>query len=134
MEKMESSTGRRSTPGKGTGTELATSSQRLVDAIARQNLASAIEHHGSGRKSLSEFSVIEPNPVSGNLSLRKQFHNEEEHKMAIKMPKGSEDDNHSLQVNCRSVQLFPISTSLFPLKLPRHWHAIQTSILDDFII
>ncbi|KAG2727198.1 hypothetical protein I3843_01G142900 [Carya illinoinensis] len=107
MEKIESSMGRRSAPGKGTGsllfeksssgTELSASSQRLVEAVARQNLASAIEHHGSGRKSLSEFSVIEPNPVSSNLSLRKQFHNEEEHKMAVKMPKGSEDDNPSLQ-------------------------------------
>lgn len=137
MEKIESSMGRRSAPGKGTGsllfeksssgTELSASSQRLVEAVARQNLASAIEHHGSGRKSLSEFSVIEPNPVSSNLSLRKQFHNEEEHKMAVKMPKGSEDDNPSLQVDCRSLQLFPISTTLLSLMLPRYWYAILTS-------
>ncbi|KAL4642835.1 hypothetical protein ACB092_02G048700 [Castanea dentata] len=111
MEKSESSKGQRSTTGKGTGallfekrlssTGLAAhlsndSSQRSVDSVARQNLASAIEQHGSGRKSLSE-SIVDPNSVPGNVSLRKQFHNEEEFKMPVKMANGSEDDNSSLQ-------------------------------------
>ncbi|KAM3707629.1 hypothetical protein ACB098_02G039900 [Castanea mollissima] len=111
MEKSESSKGQRSTTGKGTGallfekrlssTGLAAhlsndSSQRSVDSVARQNLASAIEQHGSGRKSLSE-SIVDPNSVPGNVSLRKQFHNEEEFKMPAKMANGSEDDNSSLQ-------------------------------------
>lgn len=109
MEKSESSIGQRSIPGKGAGAllfekrsssiGLAThlsndSSQRSVDSVARQNLASAIEHHGSGRKSLSEASIVDPN---GNVSLRKQFHNEEEYNMPVKMAKGSENDNSSFQ-------------------------------------
>ena len=113
MDKSKSSMGQRSTPGKGTGaplfekrlssTGLAAhlsndSSQRSVDSVARQNLASAIEQHGSGRKSLSE-SIVDPNSVPGNVSLRKQFHNEEEYKMPVKMANGSEDDNSSLQVD-----------------------------------
>ncbi|KAE8076726.1 hypothetical protein FH972_015358 [Carpinus fangiana] len=112
LEKNESSMGQRSAPSKGAGallfekrsssTGLATqlsndSSQRSVDSVVRQNLASAIEQHGSGRKSLSEFTVIDPIPVSGNVSLRKQFNNEEEFNATVKMSKGSEDDNSSLQ-------------------------------------
>ncbi|GLT53442.1 hypothetical protein SLA2020_267120 [Shorea laevis] len=112
LEKNDSSMGQRSAPSKGAGallfekrsssTGLATqlsndSSQRSVDSVVRQNLASAIEQHGSGRKSLSEFTIIDPNPVSGNVSLRKQFHNEEEFIATVKMPKGSEHDNSSLQ-------------------------------------
>ncbi|XP_062174960.1 acyl-CoA-binding domain-containing protein 6 isoform X2 [Alnus glutinosa] len=111
LEKNELSMGQRSAPRKDAGTllfekrssstGLATqlsndSSQHSVDSVVRQNLASAIEQHGSGRKSLSEFTIIDPNPVSGIVSLRKQFHNEEEFN-AVKMPKGSEDDNSSLQ-------------------------------------
>jgi hypothetical protein len=127
LEKNDSSMRQRSAPSKGAGallfekhsssTGLATqlsndSSQRSVDSVVRQNLASAIEQHGSGRKSLSEFTIIDPNPVSGNVSLRKQFHNEEEFNVTVKMPKGSEDDNSSLQVDCRSFQLFIVSNNL----------------------
>jgi hypothetical protein len=100
FEKRSSST--------GLATQLSNdSSQHSVDSVVRQNLASAIEQHGSGRKSLSEFTIIDPNPVSG-------FHNEEEFN-TVKMPKGSEDDNSSLQVDCRSFQLFIVATNLLLL-------------------
>jgi hypothetical protein len=143
LEKNESSMGQRSAPSKGarallfekrsSSTGLATqpsndSSQRSVDSVVRQNLASAIEQHGSGRKSLSEFTVIDPVPVSGNVSLRKQFNNEEEFNATVKMSKGSEDDNSSLQVDCRSFHLFIVSTNSF-IKLSGYEHAIQSSIL-----
>ncbi|KAJ1385591.1 Kelch-type beta propeller [Sesbania bispinosa] len=73
MEKNESALRRRSVPNKGPAstllekhsapTRLASQlndcSQRLVDSVARQNLASAIEH-GSGRKSLSESLIVDP--------------------------------------------------------------------------
>lgn len=114
MEKNESSTSRRSFPSKDPGgllfeklsssTGLASqlsniSSHRSVDSVARQNLASAIEQHGSGRKSLSESSLVDLNPVSGNVSLRKQFHNDEEYSTAIKVAKGSEEESLFSQVN-----------------------------------
>lgn len=48
-----------------------------VDSVARQNFASMIEHC-SGRRSLSESLLTDPNSSSGNVSLRKQFHDEED--------------------------------------------------------
>lgn len=116
MEKNESSMSRRSFPSKVPGTllpekRLSTglvgqlnngSSQRSVNSVTRQNLASAIEHHGSGRKSLSESLLVDPNPVSGNVSLRKQFHNDEEYNMSVKVVKSSEDESSFSQVSCRS--------------------------------
>ncbi|KAI8004659.1 Acyl-CoA-binding domain-containing protein 6 [Camellia lanceoleosa] len=69
MEKNESSMGQRLAPSKGPGsllsenrlsstglaTQLSTGSfNGSVDAVAKQNLASIIEHHGSARRSLSE--------------------------------------------------------------------------------
>ncbi|KAM2656945.1 hypothetical protein EV1_012377 [Malus domestica] len=86
MEKNESSMSRRSFPSKGPATLLPRkrlsstglagqlsngSSQRSVNSVTRQNLASEIEQDGSGRKSLSESLLVDPNPVSGNVSLRK---------------------------------------------------------------
>ncbi|XP_021290692.1 tip elongation aberrant protein 1 isoform X1 [Herrania umbratica] len=111
IEKNESSIGRRSTPGKpaglmqfgkrsssaGSASQLINgSSQRPVDS-ARQNLASVIEH-GSGRRSLSELSFVDQNPLSGNVSLRKQFHNEEEYNTTVKITKCSEDESSIVQV------------------------------------
>ncbi|KAL5782345.1 hypothetical protein ACOSP7_007374 [Xanthoceras sorbifolium] len=105
IEKNESSMGRRSTlsskgPGQlvyekrsssaGLATQLSNgSSQHSVDTVARQNLASAIEHHGSGRKSLSESVLVDP---SGNVSLCKQFQNEEDYSTTVKVAKRSEDE------------------------------------------
>ncbi|XP_050373154.1 acyl-CoA-binding domain-containing protein 6 [Argentina anserina] len=112
MEKNELSTSRRSFPSKGPETLLPGkrpstnglasqltngSSQCSVNSVTRQNLASAIEQHGSGRKSLSESLLMDANSVSGNVSLRKQFHNDEEYNTAIKVTKGSEDESSLLQ-------------------------------------
>ncbi|XP_043811122.1 acyl-CoA-binding domain-containing protein 6 isoform X2 [Manihot esculenta] len=108
MDKSESSMSRQLVASKGPGpilfgkkslsmglaAQLGTdSSQRSVESLARQNLASAVEQHGSGRKSLSE-TLADPNPVSGNVSLRKQFI-EEEHSTAVKVAKNSEDGTFS---------------------------------------
>lgn len=91
--------GRRSS-SKGLATQLSNgSSQRSVDSVARQNLASTIEQHGSGRKSLSESILVDPNPSSGNVSLRKQFSNEEEYNRTQKVAKRLEDEGSSLQVS-----------------------------------
>ncbi|CAK9318546.1 unnamed protein product [Citrullus colocynthis] len=82
MEKKEPSLRHRSNP---------------IDSTARQNLASAIEH-GSGRKSISETSLFDPNPIPGNISLRKQFHNDEAFEKTTKIPKTPEDDSSTSQV------------------------------------
>lgn len=103
MEKSESPPSRRSIPAKGPGSLLLEkysssngSSQRTVDSAARQNLASTIEQHGSGRLSLSESSLSDPNPgTTGNISLRKQFHNEEEYNTAHKTTKHDEETSLS---------------------------------------
>ncbi|XWS53656.1 hypothetical protein CRYUN_Cryun10bG0019500 [Craigia yunnanensis] len=104
IEKNESSMGRRSTTGKSVGQMLfakrsssaGSASQHSVDSAARQNLASVIEH-GSGRRSLSELSLVDQNPLSGNVSLRKQFHNEEEYNTTVRVTKSSEDISSILQ-------------------------------------
>lgn len=121
MEKNELSMGRRSTLSKGPGSflfENRSSStglanklgngapQRSLDSVVRQNLASAIEQHGSGRKSLSEFSLVDPNSVSGNVSLRKQFRNGEEYNMAIKMAKSLEDEGSTSQATEQNTNKF----------------------------
>lgn len=100
MEKNETVTGRRATtksqaPSENrsslkSATQIANNS--AVDSLGRQNLASAIDQHGSGRKSLSESLLTHPN--TGNLSLRKQLHNEED-KVVVKITKKSEDENSS---------------------------------------
>ncbi|KAF8387894.1 hypothetical protein HHK36_026556 [Tetracentron sinense] len=69
----------------------------LIDSIARQSLASALEKHGSSRKSTSESSFVNPNPAAGNVSLHKQFNNEEEYNMALKILKNREDEDSSSQ-------------------------------------
>lgn len=106
MEKNESALRRRSAPSKGpasiilekhsSSTRLASQlndcSQRLVDSVARQNLASAIEH-GSGRKSLSESLVSDPHFTPSNIPLCKQFDHSEEYNTNAKMDKNS-DESH----------------------------------------
>ncbi|GAV73151.1 Kelch_2 domain-containing protein/Kelch_4 domain-containing protein [Cephalotus follicularis] len=106
MEKNEASMSRRSAPIKGSflfeksssSTGLAAqisnvSSHRSSDSVARQNLASAIEQHGSGRRSLSESLLVDQNSVAGNASLRRQFHNELEYNATVKMAKSLEDES-----------------------------------------
>ncbi|XP_022979721.1 acyl-CoA-binding domain-containing protein 6-like [Cucurbita maxima] len=68
-----------------------------IDSTARQNLASAIEH-GSGRKSISESSLIDTNSIPGNISLRKQIHNDEAFDKTTKIAKTQEDDSSTSQV------------------------------------
>ncbi|KAK7264596.1 hypothetical protein RJT34_32205 [Clitoria ternatea] len=106
MEKNETAVGRRSTPSKcpasvllekhSSSTRLASQlndcSQRLVDSVARQNLASSIEH-GSGRKSLSESLVVDPSFPTTNTSLRKQFDHDEEYNTDVKIDKNSDESS-----------------------------------------
>ncbi|KAI3469422.1 hypothetical protein Pfo_026085 [Paulownia fortunei] len=107
MEKVESSLIRRSTLSKVAGTLLSENSSSSTglsaqpsnaslsghfDSVSRLNLASAIEQHGSGRKSLSESLLVDPNSAPGNVSLRKQFYNEEEN-ADVTTTKSSEDKN-----------------------------------------
>ncbi|MBA0685143.1 hypothetical protein Goari_026682 [Gossypium aridum] len=102
IEKKESSMGRQYNPGKSAGKRSASqpvinaSSHHSVDSAVRQNLASVIDH-GSGRRSLSDLSLADQNPLSGNVSLRKQFHNKEEYNTSVRITKSSEDLSSILQ-------------------------------------
>ncbi|XP_047317143.1 acyl-CoA-binding domain-containing protein 4 isoform X2 [Impatiens glandulifera] len=70
-----------------------------AENVTRQNLASVIEQHGSGRRSLSESLFAD----SANVSLRKQFHCEEE--TIIKTAKSSEAEHFSQVREQRTRQL-----------------------------
>lgn len=115
MEKVESSMIRRSTLSKVAGTLLSennnsnnstsiglsaqpgnASLSSNFDTVSKLNLASAIEQHGSGRKSLSESLLVDPNSATGNVSLRKQFYNEETAEVTTTK---SLDDKNSFRVS-----------------------------------
>uniref|UniRef100_A0A6V7QRR7 Acyl-CoA-binding domain-containing protein 4 n=1 Tax=Ananas comosus var. bracteatus TaxID=296719 RepID=A0A6V7QRR7_ANACO len=64
-----------------------------VDSLARSSLASAVDQQASGRKSLSDSSV-DPHPISDSVSLRKQFHQEEDCSLARKLQKPVEIEKH----------------------------------------
>ncbi|TYH56036.1 hypothetical protein ES332_D09G279900v1 [Gossypium tomentosum] len=102
IEKNESSMGWQYNPGKSAGKRSASQpvinalSHHSVDSAVRQNLASVIDH-GSGRRSLSDLSLADQNPLSGNVSLRKQFHNKEEYNTSVRITKSSEDLSSILQ-------------------------------------
>ncbi|XP_038972198.1 acyl-CoA-binding domain-containing protein 6 [Phoenix dactylifera] len=64
-----------------------------VDPVGRHSLASAVEQHASGRKSVSDSST-DLHSISSTMSLRKQFHHEEDYNLAIRMLKSPEDDKH----------------------------------------
>lgn len=66
-----------------------------LDSVGRQNIASAIDQHGSGRRSLSESLLSHPNP--GNVSLRKQLHNEDE-RLVMKMTQNWEDETSQVSL------------------------------------
>ncbi|KAG1326293.1 putative acyl-CoA-binding domain-containing protein 6 [Cocos nucifera] len=70
-----------------------------VDPVGRHSLASAVEQHASGRKSLSDSST-DPHSASGNVSLHKQFHHEEDYNLALKMQKSPRDDKYKEGGNC----------------------------------
>ncbi|CAH9101978.1 unnamed protein product [Cuscuta europaea] len=110
IEKSESSMGRKSALSKVAGnlqfgnrlSSILSATQPCnnvsrsnAETASKRNPTSAPEHGGSGRKSLSESLLSDPNSVSGNVSLRKQFYNEGE--ASLKIPKSSEDES-SLQV------------------------------------
>ncbi|XP_028781443.1 acyl-CoA-binding domain-containing protein 6-like [Neltuma alba] len=107
IEKNESAVGRRSTLTKAPGSSLFekhsssaglasqfnndSCQRRLVESAARQNLGSSIEH-GSGRKSLSQ-SLVDHTSLSNDVSLRKQFDNNEEYSPDVRVDKNSEYDS-----------------------------------------
>ncbi|KAF7813679.1 acyl-CoA-binding domain-containing protein 4 [Senna tora] len=107
MEKNESATGRRLTATKASGSSLFqkhssstglasqlnndSSQQRLIESAARQNLASAIEH-GS-----------DTNSLSSDVSLRKQFDNDEEYNADVRVDKISEDDSSFLKASDQKI-------------------------------
>ncbi|XP_065863587.1 acyl-CoA-binding domain-containing protein 6 [Euphorbia lathyris] len=96
MDKNESSMSRQSAASKVPG-HLLSGKRSLSAAVAAQlNSGSSqhsVEHHGSGRKSLSE-TLVDPNSRAGDVSLRRQFH-DEEHNTVIKMTKNAEDGTFS---------------------------------------
>ncbi|GAU42716.1 hypothetical protein TSUD_382510 [Trifolium subterraneum] len=68
------------------------SSQRFIDSVVRQSLASAIER-GSERKSLSESLFIQDSgPLSTNTSLNSQFDHDEEFIVDDRVDNHSEDE------------------------------------------
>ncbi|KAK8555804.1 hypothetical protein V6N13_069883 [Hibiscus sabdariffa] len=111
IDKNESSMGRQSNLGKSAGKRSPSagsasqpingSSNCSLGSAARQNLASVIEH-GSGRRSLSDLSLADRNPLSGNVSLRKQFHNEEEYNTIDRITKSPEDLSSILQATAQN--------------------------------
>ncbi|KAJ6816636.1 acyl-CoA-binding domain-containing protein 5-like [Iris pallida] len=66
---------------------------RPVEFVAQRSLAAAVEQHISGRKSISDASV-DMNPLSGSVSLRKQFHNEEDYNSVLWTQKSLEDGKY----------------------------------------
>lgn len=74
--------------------QLNIASSCIVDYVARQNLASIINEHGSCRRSLSTLS--DTYPASGSVSLRKQLNEEEA--LAYKLVKTSLDDISFMQL------------------------------------
>ncbi|XP_071686475.1 acyl-CoA-binding domain-containing protein 5 [Rutidosis leptorrhynchoides] len=91
MEKNESSMSRRMTILSEKRYASTGPAVGPVSSLGRQNLASAIEHHGSGRKSLSESLLGDSK--HGNVSLRKEHVDDD---MAFKLSRNSEDDRASL--------------------------------------
>ncbi|KAF9605346.1 hypothetical protein IFM89_016481 [Coptis chinensis] len=71
-----------------------------IDSVARHNLASVLDHHGSSRRSISESCLLNSNPVSGNVSLRKQFHNEGEYNVALKILQNIEGEKSKGVEDC----------------------------------
>ncbi|KAK1428938.1 hypothetical protein QVD17_17778 [Tagetes erecta] len=90
MEKNESSMSRRMTLPSEKRSSSMGPAVGSVGSFGRQNLASVIEHHGSGRKSLSETLLVDSNP--GNISLRK----EQADDAAMKLARSLEDERPSL--------------------------------------
>jgi hypothetical protein len=89
------------------------SSQRFIDSVVRQSLASAIER-GSERKSLSESLFIQDSgPLSTNTSIHSQFDHEEEFNVDDRVENHSEDERSFPQVKQK---FFVILTMCFDTK------------------
>nr|XP_029116745.1 acyl-CoA-binding domain-containing protein 6 isoform X2 [Elaeis guineensis] len=95
-----------------------------VEPVGRHSLASAVEQHASGRKSLSDSS-IDPHSTSGNVSLRKQFHHEEDYNLALKMQKSPRDDKYKEGGDCL---LSNPSSQAMEQRSKKHETAIQMDI------
>ncbi|MFS8001540.1 putative kelch-type beta propeller [Helianthus anomalus] len=87
LGKNESSTSRRIT----LTSKKCSSSTGPTSGPEKQSLASVMEHHGSGRKSLSESLLLDSNP--GNVSLRKEHVDDD---VALKLARNLEDERSSL--------------------------------------
>ncbi|WOL16461.1 acyl-CoA-binding domain-containing protein 4 [Canna indica] len=74
---------------KELGAHLKISSPTFINPVARHSLASALEQQVSGRKSLSD----DPS-LSIGISLRKQFHQEQEYGFAARVRKPLEDEKY----------------------------------------
>ncbi|MCL7037085.1 hypothetical protein MKW94_014706 [Papaver nudicaule] len=68
-----------------------------VDAVVRNNIASVLENHGSGRKSISVSSLIDSNPLS---SLSTRSNKDEERKIASTTRNNLVDENFKETDNC----------------------------------
>lgn len=79
------------------------SSQHLINSVARQNLASVIEH-SSERKSLSESLLVEySDSLPTNISLRRQFDHDEGYNADVRIGKHSEDKSSLTRVNTNPI-------------------------------
>ncbi|XP_021751068.1 acyl-CoA-binding domain-containing protein 4-like [Chenopodium quinoa] len=106
LDKSGNSSGRRLAPNKNPGSlprhnrsssnefasQLHGAPSCPVDSL-RQNLASIIEEHGSTRRSLSESVHADSTNASGSVSLRKQFHCEEDPTRKPSNSRSSDDEN-----------------------------------------
>ncbi|KAI3848213.1 hypothetical protein MKX03_003491 [Papaver bracteatum] len=74
-----------------------TGSKCPVDSVVRNNIASVLENHGSGRKSISVSSLMDSNPLS---SLSTKCNKDEERKLASTMRNNLLDENFKETDNC----------------------------------
>ncbi|KAI3868818.1 hypothetical protein MKW92_013524 [Papaver armeniacum] len=74
-----------------------TGSKCPVDSVVRNNIASVLENHGSGRKSISVSSLKDSNPLS---SLSTKCNKDEERKLASTMRNNLLDENFKETDNC----------------------------------
>ncbi|RZC55533.1 hypothetical protein C5167_014392 [Papaver somniferum] len=68
-----------------------------VDSVVRNNIASVLENHGSGRKSISVSSLMDSNPLS---SLSTKCNKDEGRKLASTMRNNLLDENFKETDNC----------------------------------
>ncbi|KAI3962319.1 hypothetical protein MKX01_005321 [Papaver californicum] len=74
-----------------------TGSKCPVDSVVRNNIASVLENHGSGRKSISVSSLMDSNPLSSHST---KCNKDEERKIASTMRNNLLDENFKETDNC----------------------------------